>query len=371
MLLTHPFETFAIDARVYLEARALIDHGYRVAILGWDRENKYPLMEQYRGITIYRVRVKSRFGRGFSQIYYLPRFWWQAYQLANRLRVDIVHAHDLDTLPLGYWIARTKGIHLVYDAHDAYPRMLAPFMPGWVTRSVQALERLLIRSPSMIVTASSRLAEEFRKMSQTDVVCLPNWKPSLNGRIPIKLSAALQQRIAGKRVLCFLGEFGEDRCILPLVEFVQKTKDYFLLLGGYGKQQESILRAIQDNPNIHFFGRIGPSEMEACHAVTDLMCILWNPGFPNTIYGSPNRLFNAMASGAAVLTNPPGCAAEICRQEGSGIVIPKADLDSIEKALSSLGDEQLMAMKNNSRRIGREKYEWSFVVHRLMEKYPI
>src|SRR5690349_19713297 len=39
---------------------------------------------------------------------------------ARLVEADIVHAHDLDTLPAGWLLARRRNARLVYDAHELY-----------------------------------------------------------------------------------------------------------------------------------------------------------------------------------------------------------------------------------------------------------
>ena len=70
MLLTNAFDP---DPRVYQEAKALIEKGYKVSILCWDRDLKSPPLENIDGIHIEQIYVKSIHRRGSTQtIFLLP-----------------------------------------------------------------------------------------------------------------------------------------------------------------------------------------------------------------------------------------------------------------------------------------------------------
>jgi hypothetical protein len=52
MLRSNPFEP---DERVYKEAKSLLENGYSVTLLCWDRELKFPEEEIFEGISIHNV----------------------------------------------------------------------------------------------------------------------------------------------------------------------------------------------------------------------------------------------------------------------------------------------------------------------------
>ena len=117
---------YAPDTRVEREALALISAGYRVTIIAWDREAKRPARETQHGIEIIRIHsVRSAYGAGWRQIFYLPRFWQATTAVIRTLQPDAIHCHDLDTLYIGRTIKRQLNIPLVYDAHEHYPAMMS------------------------------------------------------------------------------------------------------------------------------------------------------------------------------------------------------------------------------------------------------
>src|SRR5205823_1020496 len=99
------------------EIQVLIESGYRVRLLCWDRDARLPSHETRGGLTINRFRIRSTHGRGISQAAYLGGFWAAAATRALSTPIQAVHAHDFDTWPLGRLVARLRRVPLVLDAH--------------------------------------------------------------------------------------------------------------------------------------------------------------------------------------------------------------------------------------------------------------
>ena len=128
MLLSNAFRP---DPRVEREAHALVNHGHRVTIICWDRQAELPPRENYNGTEIIRVHsIRSAYGSGWRQLFYLPRFWRVASQLAWEFRPGIVHCHDLDTLYAGRQIKKQLKCPLIYDAHEHYPALMSLYLPS-------------------------------------------------------------------------------------------------------------------------------------------------------------------------------------------------------------------------------------------------
>ncbi|HYA41277.1 MAG TPA: glycosyltransferase [Syntrophobacteraceae bacterium] len=98
MLLTNAFDP---DPRVHHEAVSLVQNGYEVTILCWDRDYKKAAVEVVDGIGVERIYVRSTHGRGTTQMFFLFVFWLKALLRGFSTRCDAIHCHDFDTLPLG------------------------------------------------------------------------------------------------------------------------------------------------------------------------------------------------------------------------------------------------------------------------------
>src|ERR1017187_8158286 len=142
MLLTNAYDP---DPRVRQEALALIGMGCRVRLLAWDRDLKAPATALMEGVEVERVYLSSAHGRGTTQIFFYAWLYLKMLWRGLRTPFDVVHCHDLDTLPLGFILGKLKRKPIVYDAHESFPDMLE----GNIHRAVQSglflLENFFIR----------------------------------------------------------------------------------------------------------------------------------------------------------------------------------------------------------------------------------
>ncbi|HZW85268.1 MAG TPA: glycosyltransferase [Nitrososphaerales archaeon] len=100
MLLTNPA---TYDQRPLKEAHALSAAGYSVTILAWDREEAMPRDSLFDdGLLIKRMRVRAGRGTPFLTVPRLFLFYaWCVVRLLA-MHVDVIHCHDVDTLPAGF-----------------------------------------------------------------------------------------------------------------------------------------------------------------------------------------------------------------------------------------------------------------------------
>ena len=101
--------------RIYHEAKELVDAGYEVTLIVWDRECKSPLFEKIDGILVERIPLPSEMAKGPMNIHkhllfnllLIKRLW-------NR-PVDIIHCFNLDTVPAGLLVAKLRRKKVTLD----------------------------------------------------------------------------------------------------------------------------------------------------------------------------------------------------------------------------------------------------------------
>src|SRR5690242_17637911 len=105
MLLTNAYDP---DPRVRQEALALIAMGCRVRLLAWDRDLQKPAFECMEGVEVERVFLSSTHGRGAMQIFFYAWLYLKMVWRGWHGSFDVVHCHDLDTLPIGFVLGKLK-----------------------------------------------------------------------------------------------------------------------------------------------------------------------------------------------------------------------------------------------------------------------
>jgi glycosyltransferase involved in cell wall biosynthesis len=368
MLLTNAFDP---DPRVHQEAKSLVENGYCVTILCWDRDCKFPPQEVVDGIRIERIYVRSTHGRGSTQVPFLFLFWLKAYAKASTKGFDIVHCHDFDTLPLGYLLAKRKKAKSIYDAHESYVDMLIN-VPIWLKKAVYKTENFLLRRIDLLITVGEILKENFEKRGVQHSCVVGNWKDPGEFKFPQEVLEEEKQRLHilnGKLVISFIANLGKERQVEQLVEAVKGTPEITLVVGGKGPSEGIVEDAAGQHPNIIYLGYVNPSKVPFYTALSDIIFYGFDPSNPNAKYSAPNKLFEALAAGKAVLTGGFGEIGRIVKDTECGLIIKKFTREEIRKNLSTLKPEIVSRFKENSKKNSLEKYNWQNARAALLDQY--
>ena len=174
MLLSNAFRP---DPRVAREAKGLARAGHSVTVVCWDRQAQFAPQEMVEDYQVERIQdVRTVYGAGVRQILHTPRFWRAAAARVRNLQPDVIHCHDLDTLPAGWWLKGRTGARLVYDAHEDYPAMMSLYLPSPMVWMLSSLERRLLRRVDYTITASTVFADKLRGQGIAPVATIGNYQ---------------------------------------------------------------------------------------------------------------------------------------------------------------------------------------------------
>src|SRR2546425_9933359 len=81
-----------------------------------------------------------------------PLWWRRAVSIARHLAFDVVHFHDLDTLPIGIRLKEIAGTPIVYDAHEVFGYMIETDVPRPVVDYVFRSARRLAPQAAKVIT---------------------------------------------------------------------------------------------------------------------------------------------------------------------------------------------------------------------------
>ena len=363
---------FLPDPRVANEARSLVRAGYRVTILAWDREGTHPAVEWWQGVRVERFGPRSRHRRGSAQAVFLVGFWWNAFWRLLGSRVDAIHCHDFDTLPAGYAAAAVKGCRLVYDAHESYADMLGANVTPWIKRLIEGAERSLCRRADAVVTVGELLAADLRRRGARRTWVVGNWKSPEEFRFDPAVVAERRRELApeGALVVGYVGWLNADRGLAPLLEAVASQDDVALVIGGDGPLAGHVREAAARCPRIRTLGFVDPVQVPLYTAVADVIYYGLDTSNPNARYSAPNKLFEALAAGKAIVCNDCGELGRIVREEGCGLVVSELTAAALSDALRALARPgRLAECQARALRAGRERYTWAEAERTLLGLY--
>ena len=373
MLLSNPF---APDPRVHKEARTLTRNGYTVTILAWDRQGngQYPARQEVDGIHVERITVRSGYGLGLRQILPMMVFWCKAFKKARKMDIQVVHSHDLDTLPLGVALARTKGVPLVYDSHERFPETLRFRVPGVVVRIAYLLEGLLARFVNVIITASAVTADELQAISHKCTVHVSNTAnvAEFDNIDPDEIRKE-RERLGIHRddlVVAYIGRFDPQRMIDRLVYAVEGREGITALIVGQ-MAGTPIPDLANSRPNVICLGWVAPHRVPLYTSVADVIYYGFDPSHPYARYAAPNALYNCIAAGRAIIATGGGELGTIIRETECGLILASPEPAAIAGAIDRLATDRcyLARLQQNARDAARHTYNWENAAQKLVSVY--
>lgn len=370
MLLTNAFDP---DPRVHQEAKALVDAGYAVTILCWDRDYKTPPFEIIDGIKVKRAYVRSTHGRGTIQIFYLFLLFIKMFVRGILENFDIIHCHDFDTLPLGYLIAKSRRIKIIYDSHESYVDMLSTNVNKYLKKLLILCETFLISRIDCVITVGKTLSKEFASRGANHVEIVGNWKDLSDYKVSPQEISTLRKKLSISKnqiVILYIGHLHPRRMITQLLDSVSSNDKLFFLIGGYGELTEVTKRYADQFHNIHYLGYVKPKNIALYTGVCDIVYSAFDFKHPMAKYVAPNKLFDALAAGKSVLTGNFGEIGKIVKQERCGIVLNRYDQKSFQKAFARIiKDRTLLMQYSRNSKVAAKKYNWEIAEKTLLKVY--
>lgn len=359
MLLTNAYDP---DPRVRQEALTLIRMGCGLRLLAWDRDLKSPATEVMEGVEVERVQLASRHGRGTTQIFFYLTLYWRLLWRGWRTRFDVVHCHDLDTLPIGFVLGKLKGKPVVYDSHESFMDMLEGSVHPAVRAAILRLENFLLKRVDLLITVGEKLRRAFIARGARRTAVVGNWKALEEYTRSTEVSRELRRKLGvpeGAILISCITQLLKNRMIEELVQAAEDFPNVYVLLAGKGALEPRVREWAKANPRVLFPGFVHALEVPAYTCASDVIYCGFDPLNPNAAYAAPNKLFEALAAGKPLISPDVGEIGEIIRRGNCGVVTADCSTASVRAAIEAMCDpERLAVWANGSRELGRKEMNW-------------
>ncbi len=350
------------DTRVLKEARALRDAGHEVSFIGWDRSGRGPAEASWEGIPIRLVRTRGLLRLAAHDALRNPLWWRAAAALALREPFDVVHCHDLDTLPSGVRLKRRTGRPLVYDCHEVFGYMIEEDLPRFVVNAAFRLERRLAPLADRVIAVNESVKKYIDGVTGQDAVLVQNCQ---------ELAVSeYRPPTAPVFTVLYVGTLHKSRFILPAIEAVGSMPGVRLVIGGSKALASEVAARCAEHPNTAYLGpvpndRVLPLTLES-HAVLSM----FDPALRINQVGMPNKIFEAMAAGRPCLVTERLPMSQLVVQESCGLAVPYT-VEAFRSAVVRLRDDPLLAERlgRNGLDAARRTYNWSAEARKLMALY--
>jgi glycosyltransferase involved in cell wall biosynthesis len=347
------------------EAVSLARAGFDVRIVGVGTRNDE---QSESGVKLISVARRGRL-----------RLIGEVARAAERESCDIYQCLDPWTLRSGLGFKRRHpGTRVIYESSEWFPRMwldrkdqpLPVRWLGWL--AVTRIESSARSQADAIIETNNTRAGRFTRHGCVPVF-VPNYPP---------LEMLPEPAPERRPWLAYTGLVsrprGFDRLLQAMVPVVRRFPELRLrVMGGFDPRDDieawakEFIRSQGLAPNVEFLGSLPYQEMFDALRPCLAGLILFQPKRGNDYSGQPNKLFEFMGSGLAVIASDFPEIAPAVRDAGSGWLVDPRSPDAITAAVTSaLSDPAGCRVKGEAgRKAVLERYHWGIAERVLLNLY--
>ncbi len=366
---------FTNDARVHKEAATLASAGHAVSVIAlW--QSGLPEREEQAGYRVIRMRLRSRPWRNkiiAPPVKYLE-FAWRVLRFARKEPAQVYHANDANTLPAAWLAARRTKAALLYDAHELETgRNFGSSHLASVYRNVWAWpEKILIHKTRTVITVNTSVGDEIARLYQIPkpyvVMNCPVWQPP-------QTSERLRRELeipASYKIILYQGRVAAGRGIENFLTAIQQVQGTVGVVLGDGPSLEELRQRAQSGEwqRVYLPGKVPLSDLPDYTASADIGMVLIQPTCLSYRLSLPNKLFEYLHAGLAVVGSDLPEIGRVIREHQVGEVTDPDDTGMIAASLHRLLDDpdRLERVKANARQAAAH-FTWQQESQRLLEIY--
>lgn len=372
--------------RSYYLAKGLVRAGVEVEMITAHSEHFYDV-RIIDGIRVHYLPV--RYKQGFDFLQRVWAFWLfvrKAKQLIRKLpRPDYLYISStpLTTGWIGLWAKRKFALPYIFEVRDLWPD--APVQVGvirnpFLKNMLYRLERNIYRGALKIVALSPAIAQTIKERApKSQVYLIPNFADTGFFRPTTKTANILAELgLKPTFTIAYAGAIGRVNAVDELLVLAKMAEDrqmdfQFVVMGkgtGLASLQE---RVKQSNlPNFFFLPFGSKAKVRDLLSVADMAFVSF-AHLPVLKTNSPNKFFDALAAGKAILVNHKGWVYQLVKQHNLGIYFnPSKPREAFEK-LESLAKNQsaLASYQRNARQLAEQHFSEEIAVKKILQVlYP-
>lgn len=315
------------------------------------------IYEKIKGYLIYKLIMLD------SQTLYQNSF--------GSVKAKCYHAHDLDMLLPCYKLAKKNKAKLVYDSHELWTEMTG--INSYVSSKFKRIERELIDKCDLLITVSDfqlKKLKEWYHFGCDDLLIMNSTEFSMNSHVSKVTDHKLH--------LVYIGFYLPGRGIDEEIEAMSEVNEnvYFTLYINKSEYSEQLKQKIavsnlKNRVLINYF--VAQDKVIDEISAYDIGIVPYRAISLNAMASRPNKLFQYMAAGLAILGNDLPELNFIINETNAGMIydaeIPRDFIQKVNFLSNNI--EKVNEMKFNSLLAIKERYNWNIIGRVLCDRYKL
>jgi glycosyltransferase involved in cell wall biosynthesis len=325
-------------------------------------------------VARFLMRLPIPFKELVNRLRIIRNYGHAANRVLHRLNPDVVHCHDLNTLPAGTKFKKTHPtVKCIYDSHEIYEEQaLLQLGESFVYR---LLQRRLSKRLDGFITVNDEIARflSLRYPRLPEPVVVMNASPlcsagvTYDGRLH---SAAGLTR--DTNILLFHGGFAKHRGLTNLVRCAPfLPKGWAVVLMGWGALEGELraIKRLERLKNVLFVLPAPVSDLSLWAAGGSIGIIPYDNASLNHYYCSPNKLWEYAAAGVPILASPRPVLKHMISTHGIGWLLrDPITPEGIGSVIEKISSEEIARKRQNCSEFVR-KENWGKYEKNLLGLY--
>ena len=341
-------------------ARQLVIKGHQVTVLAGqvsyltgERIEKGWLHKEVDdvGVTIWRCYTYPSWHRSFvHRVLSFLSFTLSSFLSGLQVKkIDLVWGTSPPIFQVltAWLLARLKGARFLFEVRDLWPYFavaVGVLRNPLLIRLSEWLERFLYRRADHILLNSPGFVNHVERRGARSIDIVPNgvditmFNPHENGET-FRHVHGLEDKI----LAVYAGAHGMSNdlgVVLEAAEHLQENTRILFVFVGDGKEKPNLMAQAKARQlkNVRFLPPVPKNEIQNALAAADLCLAILKPiEAYKTTY--PNKVFDYMAAGRAVVLAIDGEIREVLEEAGAGIAVQPGDPKALANAVRTLVNE--------------------------------
>lgn len=368
--------------RSYHLAKGLVQQGIEVEMITAHNQPTYD-QRWIEGIKVHYLPVPYDQKFGFLQrTWSFLEFVRKSKSLLKKLnRPDLLYitSTPLTTGWIGLWAKKKMALPYIFEVRDLWPE--APIQVGalhnpFLIRYLKGLEQKIYREALSLVALSPGIGAHLTQVCPNqEVALIPNFS-DLTRFFPQEKDQALKNSLGltDGLTIAYTGAIGMVNALDELLELAKMARDrgknWNFLIMGEGSHRELLEKRAKDLKldRLRFLPFSSKDQVNQVLNLADF-CWISFAHYPVLKTNSPNKFFDALAAGKAILVNHKGWVYDLVKTHQLGLSFLPGKWEKAFAKLEQLEShpEEIRQMGKKSRKLAETYFSKELAISRLTE----